>query len=295
MTSKPTGCDKPFHCTIKEEHNCSASPDICHLDCLPASQCKSCGKPDTYDPKRYPGGTFCENKGCPAYQDIPAGKCEVCQKEKCLPCYAGFPSCGETIGTSNPLCHSDHLGQTPLLDALVDKIEAERSGCSVLPNSPLAIVKRIEEGKCEHGLGKHDCQVDENGNPLCCCHLHFDPEPKVSGEGYTIESAVRDITKVGVCSAPKSAVKKILERLLAEAEAKHRAEIERMDRACCCEKDHKVEMQATLVRCREAIEKTMDKNGFCKECQTYGCKCIKMMYELALAAFDQAALKGEGE
>lgn len=34
--------------------------------------CESCGLPATYDPKRYPGGSFCENPQCGAYQDIPA-------------------------------------------------------------------------------------------------------------------------------------------------------------------------------------------------------------------------------
>ena len=75
-----------------------------------------------------------------------------------------------------------------------------------------------KEGKCEHGLGKHNCQVDEDGAPLCCCHLHSDPKPTT--QPYTISEAVREITKVGVCPAPKSAVRKILERLLTEAEAK---------------------------------------------------------------------------
>ena len=56
--------------------------------------------------------------------------------------------------------------------------------------------------------GMHDLDAGEGA--------YSAKEPEVEGK-YTIESAVRDITAVGVCPAPKSAVKKILERLLAEA------------------------------------------------------------------------------
>jgi len=38
--------------------------------------------------------------------------------------------------------------------------------------------------------------------------------PSVCGENYGIDQAVRDIIRVGVCPAPKGAVRKILERLL---------------------------------------------------------------------------------
>lgn len=42
--------------------------------CAERYTCHSCNGQATYDPARYPGGTFCENKGCPAYQEIPRRK-----------------------------------------------------------------------------------------------------------------------------------------------------------------------------------------------------------------------------
>jgi len=172
--------------------------------------CKSCGKPDTYDPKRYSGGTFCENKGCPAYQDIPRAVCED-----------------------------------------------------------------------------------------------------------TINAAVRDITAVGVCPAPKSAVKKILERLLAEAEAKHKEELNAIDlevrnkfRPLLLEQAQIIEAkhQATLARCREAIEHVGNETDeeamkLCEVHQAFteGCGWCQERSEMLarvvekrhyLTAFD-AALKGE--
>jgi hypothetical protein len=35
-------------------------------------KCNSCGGPSTVDFKRYPGGSFCENRGFPARQELPA-------------------------------------------------------------------------------------------------------------------------------------------------------------------------------------------------------------------------------
>ena len=145
---------------------------------------------------------------------------------------------------------------------------------------------------CERNLCRG---CDKKNAPSGDCHGCSTPEPTIgflspdgNGEvrdikdapfnGSTvwkredaINAAVRDITAVGVCPAPKSAVKKILERLLAEAEAQHK---ERMERV------------------REGIEKSIAVSNL----DGAGVAWVpRERVRIALAAFDDATLKGEGE
>lgn len=86
---------------------------------------------------------------------------------------------------------------------------------------------------------------------------------------YTIDNAVRDITKVGVCPAPKGAVKKILERLHESIMANHATE----DKGCWeCQLQKREDLGATIMkeRCKEAVKKDCPlsinhrcKNGTC--------------------------------
>ena len=41
-----------------------------HKPFIYKNSCKSCGGDTVYDPVKYPGGSYCPNPKCPAYQDI---------------------------------------------------------------------------------------------------------------------------------------------------------------------------------------------------------------------------------
>jgi hypothetical protein len=118
------------------------------------------------------------------------------------------------------------------------------------------------------GTGK-ECDIKEEARKF---NEKFGPaikelaKPDDGMEDYTIGEAVRDITKVGVCPAPKGAVKKIVERLLASQQTRHE------------------EMIAGLREAMKKVPSSPDPDEDDKVCAF----CFLMMLE----AFDNAIAKG---